>query len=391
MLEAESNISEVKYGYGRIDAFGHIYNKVALLLEDQEQKFNPPDAPVSIPVVWSAPQYNKVQYNGAAPRAYYWGVDVGALARNMGEFIGVFGDVVVDKNLGTDGFKSSVDIENLYNLEKSLEELRSPKWPSSVFGPNTDKDKEEEAKLVAAGRKLYNQNCVLCHDVIDRTDTESDIYVQENYFAYESVIANERIHLLPDNLKEKSINRLRTDPWMACNAYSATLKTGVWRSNEEKAVGVDFKSIERGDPVSLGEKIEASNLLTLTVAGIITANQGNLTELIGKSFLNMPRIPRGLEPIDTETPVIRLGNYDLLLPTDERPTSFWTGSREFDPVKVGYITEKTEKNSFLFQARKRKGDKLGHVDGNTNAGHDYDNAQYSYEDRMALIAYLKTL
>ena len=32
MLEEHSNLADIKYGYGRIDAFGHIYNKVALLV-----------------------------------------------------------------------------------------------------------------------------------------------------------------------------------------------------------------------------------------------------------------------------------------------------------------------------------------------------------------------
>ena len=32
MLEAKVNETELAYGPGRVDAFGHIYNKVALLL-----------------------------------------------------------------------------------------------------------------------------------------------------------------------------------------------------------------------------------------------------------------------------------------------------------------------------------------------------------------------
>ncbi|MEP6443798.1 MAG: di-heme-cytochrome C peroxidase, partial [Hyphomicrobiales bacterium] len=190
--EASSNFTFVKYGYGRIDAFGHIYNKIALLLKDGDQEFNQPDAPVSIPFIWSAPQYNKVQYNGAAPRVYFWGVDVGALARNMGEFIGVFGDVTVEKKIDKDGFASSVDLKNLYSLEKSTEHMRSPKWPTKIFGPHDEEEKKNEAKLVARGEDLYQQNCLLCHDVVDRTDTKRDIVVQENYLASSAEIAEER-------------------------------------------------------------------------------------------------------------------------------------------------------------------------------------------------------
>ncbi|MEP3232794.1 MAG: di-heme-cytochrome C peroxidase [Hyphomicrobiales bacterium] len=449
--EASSNFTFVKYGYGRIDAFGHIYNKIALLLKDGDQEFNQPDAPVSIPFIWSAPQYNKVQYNGAAPRVYFWGVDVGALARNMGEFIGVFGDVTVEKKIDKDGFASSVDLKNLYSLEKSTEHMRSPKWPTKIFGPHDEEEKKNEAKLVARGEDLYQQNCLLCHDVVDRTDTKRDIVVQENYLASSAKIAEERLQYLPKNLHNQRIEKLSTDPWMACNAYSATLRTGLWSSDRAVASNVDFKSIERGDPVALGEKIEASKLLSLTVAGILAANQSNVTELIGTSFLSAPSIPRGIGGIDDDASVVELGSewqnydrktdkakrledclrvclllsghdvrnnylgytsrplngiwatapflhngsvptlYDLLLPADQRPNWFWTGSYEYDPVKVGFITNKTEANRFLFEARNSTGGALNSVDGNTNRGHDYGNEKFSDEDRMALIAYLKTL
>jgi hypothetical protein len=41
--------------------------------------------------------------------------------------------------------------------------------------------------------------------------------------------------------------------------------------------------------------------------------------------------------------------YDLLLPPSDRPTSFYVGTREFDPVKVGFKTEQSAENSFLFR------------------------------------------
>ena len=451
MLEEHSNLADIKYGYGRIDAFGHIYNKVALLVEDENQKFNPPDAPVSIPPVWSSSQYNKVQYTGAASRVFYWGVDVGALARNMGEFIGVFGDVVVDEKLGKDGFTSSVDIDNLYHLEKSLVDLRAPKWPQEIFGPTSDEEKQQEAELVAKGSELYQQNCVLCHDVVDRTDTDSDITVQENYLSHRAPIAEGRLKNLPEELNSQTIEPVGTDPWMACNAYSSLLNTGLWSSASDEAMDVNFQSIQRGDSIVLGEQIEASKLLTLTVAGVIAANKNNVTELIGKSFLNTPRVVRGIKGIDTEKPVINLGGmwqnadridskarrleaclhacfvfsqtrpknnalgytsrpltgiwatapylhngsiptlYDLLSPVEERPITFWTGSSEFDPVKVGYITHKTDENRFEFKSRKENDNSMHHVDGNSNEGHNYNKVPFTHEERMALIAYLKTL
>ncbi len=449
ILEANSNHTEMKYGYGRIDAFGRIYNKVALLVNDKNQVFNDPDAPVSIPFVWSAPQYDKVQYNGIAPSLFFWGVDVGALARNTGEVIGVFGDVVLKKNLGIDGFESSVNVKNLFHLEEILRDLRSPKWPASIFGPLTDEDIAQETKLAERGRELYNDNCVVCHDTVDRLDTDQKLHVQDNLFIGGSEIPKQRSEKLPETLRSEKIEGPGTDPWMACNSYVARSNTGLWSS--ETPMSVDFDSIGRSAALSLGKSAYSSDLLTITVAGVLSANKKNVANIIGSNFLNVRRVPEGLLPTVSDQPIIddmdlwtnearplnmkeRLKQcgeaakgcslmdgennilgytsrplngiwatapflhngsvptlYDLLLPPDERPQSFFTGSLEFDPVKVGYITHETAENKFKFEARYKHGKVLEHVDGNTNAGHDYDNASLSHDDRMALIAYLKTL
>ena len=87
--------------------------------------------------------------------------------------------------------------------------------------------------------------------------------------------------------------------------------------------------------------------------------------------------------------------YDLLLPPDQRPASFSLGTREFDPVKVGYVTEPTADNRplwpdeiFVFRARDESGNPIA---GNANMGHDYGNAALQPEDRMALIEYMKAI
>jgi len=80
--------------------------------------------------------------------------------------------------------------------------------------------------------------------------------------------------------------------------------------------------------------------------------------------------------------------YDLLLPPEDRPKSFYLGSREFDPAKVGYVTAQSADNSFLYRTR----DDAGRIiDGNSNAGHDYGNAALSDKERKALVEYLKGL
>lgn len=70
----------------------------------------------------------------------------------------------------------------------------------------------------------------------------------------------------------------------------------------------------------------------------------------------------------------------LLLPADERSTSFFVGSREFDPAKVGFETVQAE-GTTLFDTSKP---------GNSNAGHDMY-GEFSEEERWQLVEYLKSL
>jgi len=88
--------------------------------------------------------------------------------------------------------------------------------------------------------------------------------------------------------------------------------------------------------------------------------------------------------------------YDLLLPPKDRPPSFPVGTREFDPIRVGFVTrgpdgkiaQPSTENSFVLRTR----DDAGRViDGNSNAGHDYGNAALTDTERWELVEYLKGL
>ena len=78
----------------------------------------------------------------------------------------------------------------------------------------------------------------------------------------------------------------------------------------------------------------------------------------------------------------------MLLPPSDRPKSFYVGTRESDPVKVGFKTEQSAENSFLFRVFDDQGKP---IQGNLNSGHDYNNAGLSEADRAALVEYMKGL
>ena len=85
---------------------------------------------------------------------------------------------------------------------------------------------------------------------------------------------------------------------------------------------------------------------------------------------------------------------DLLGDPEKRPPTFYLGSREYDPVKLGYKTDPIT-NGFKFDTSIR---------GNSNRGHEFRKdfrkdkeikgvigPELSEGDRKALIEYLKTL
>ena len=125
------NYDGSQYGFTRLDAFGAIMNK-ALLLTGVEGNFNPADAPINYPYLWDTPQHDYVEWNGLSQNS-----SVGALARNIGEVVGVFGHVIPETTtwLRYDaGYKSSIQAANLRKIEKHVATLVSPSWPD-LFPP----------------------------------------------------------------------------------------------------------------------------------------------------------------------------------------------------------------------------------------------------------------
>lgn len=92
---------------------------------------------------------------------------------------------------------------------------------------------------------------------------------------------------------------------------------------------------------------------------------------------------RHLAGVWTTAPYLHNGSvptlFDLLSPPDQRPKTFPLGHREFDPKKVGYVTD-VPKPLWVFKTREA---------GNSNVGHPFG-TDLSEADKWALIEYLKT-
>jgi hypothetical protein len=399
------NATKVDYGHGRLDAVGHILNKVAMLNNSTSPMRGEPNAPVSYPFIWNANQHDFVQWNGLVPnqniRIGKGNLDVGALVRNTSEVIGVFADVTTRPMAGLNGYRSSVDVENLAAMEGQLGRLMSPKWPTSFGMPHVQQ--------VSHGKRLFNQSCAGCHAPLKRTDLVTPIIAQMTPIWDPAGVG--------------------TDPWMACNAFSYQAKGGVLTGTKSRiasgdpllaqsatqdylgtqaigvllrkkfkiltiaareAIGVEGK-IEVYDqavslaPERLGDQLPGEKRLQLCIAA---ANATIPTKLAERTLAYKARPLNG---IWATAPYLHNGSvrslYDLLLPPKRRPDKFWIGNREFDANHVGFVSEQRGPGSWFETKDAANRD----IIGNSKLGHDYGNEGFDEVERLALVAYMKTL
>lgn len=155
------NSEQVPYGHGRLDAIGAIFNQVMSVFTSDPRNARPANAPVSYPFIWGTHQSDYVQWTGFAPNGP---LSIGALIRNGGEVLGVYGKVdIVNRTHGL-GYSNSIDFKGLGLLEARVAQLRAPQWPSTSNLSQLQIDKAKRDK----GRGLYQVQCASCHAVIPR-------------------------------------------------------------------------------------------------------------------------------------------------------------------------------------------------------------------------------
>lgn len=385
--------------------------------------FNPANAPVSYPFLWDIAHSDYVQWNGLAGNAV-----LGPLGRNTGEVIGVFS--ILDWHTEEDGilkwiknfslsalltgqqkkgevvnFKSSVDLFNLQRLESHLTTLISPQWPfcrnnntGEYYLPNgpaslpvdkracADEDIRISREMSEKGKVIYAQRCQSCHDVIQRD-------------AWDRLVISKMV-----GIKHPET----TDETMALNGVTYSGKSGNLKDT--------YQDTEVGKVV-VREDTPVVQILTSATKGVIgTADPDkwwprriyewlyslvmslvdNPVETSVKAGFYEPDTTaqpynsllayraRSLNGIWATAPYLHNGSvptlYDLLKCADDRPTTFITGSREFDPVKVGLKSDGYD--GFEFDTS---------LAGNSNKGHEYGACDLTHDDRMNLVEYMKTL
>ena len=441
-----SRAPEMRFGPGRVDAIGAIFNEVSSTAGGLPDNHLPADAPVSYPFLWDTPQHDFVQWNGAVANVtnllaepIFGTKHIGALGRNTGEVLGVFGTYTVAKDVILPrGYPSSVNLANLIQIEDSLRKLWSPQWPAGF--PPIDPAKRD------AGKGLFDQFCVQCHQPIDRTNPNREVRAWldhpvgtdpgmarnfltrrvrtgqfEGQFINVPGIARFKATAAQSELLVHSVKRVLIGggrhvtfdvPFQVAGPASITLGDRRLRGRF-LSIGLDAGKFQTGklDPearsISLQLKADGktySYTKSPNSVGRFVASDGKTVDLaviapdtvIGtdQSRLNLTTASpveyiykgRPLNGIWATAPYLHNGsvpNLDELLkkPGNRTPT-FKVGSREFDPVRVGF---RTDAGSFTFDTT---------VTGNANVGHDYggiDGAEFTPEQRAALIEYMKSL
>lgn len=410
-----ANVAPLRDGYGRLDAFGHIFNDIALSVGAQNPKPIPSDAPVSYPFLWNVPQHDKVQWDGIAPNKPLTlngaKIDPGALVRNSAGMLGVFIDVNVTSSPIIFGIYSSLKPTNIIAFEDKLRSLLPPAWPGGIFGA-------PDPTLVQKGSVIFAAQCARCHGSLLRTDLETHFHVTMLPFAGAGENAG-------------------TDPGMACNVYATKAASGAIRGALKFLVF---------DPV--GDTAPARDLVNIVALGALVKDQRELVDhYLDEIFhialpplslpaIGLPMAPHASSPAMDEpckdncgagsaaaamtvaqrrsecltatdallaykarpltgiwatAPYLHDGSvptlYDLLLPAAQRPKTFFTGTREFDPEKIGFLTTPSADNDFLFETQEASGDARP---GNANTGHEFG-SMLPEDQRKALLEYLKTL
>lgn len=420
------------WGPARLDAVGMIFNRLTGLdIANTPDRINAKnihlaDAPVRYPFVWNASIQDRTQWPGFADN----GNDMLALARNMGEVIGVFAHFNPQKSdwrvLGIDYLtENSANFKGLQALETHLRNIGPPKWPWPQGS-----EYAIDLKLAERGKAIYESatatesgGCGGCHGIRDgapRLKEKTwatplcDVHTDQRQFSLlgwkvdTGVLAGAQIPFLAKPLEQNDL---------AFNALSVSVLGSILQSKTHLLIDIEndaqkeFAKFESLLGVKKTEKIQEKLAeLRRHQAKLITDE----TSVLQGAFQNIssdwkspgvsesasckdnikkpnPKTAfesRVLQGIWATAPYLHNGSVptltDLLKPAAERTASFKIG-QAYDPVKVGLAADQTQFN-FTYQTT----DCQAIDSGTSRCGHEFG-VHLKDGDKKALLEYLKQL
>lgn len=345
-------------GWGRMDAFNILLNEMAGTAIDVPENYRTPVSPTSYPYIWLTPKLDWVLYNVTMHNL---------MARDLGECIAVYGPASVE---GTDPenfvFKSTGNVQGVYNIEMHLQKLQPPKWPEDHLGA-IDQESAKRGAAVYAKMK-----CAECHH-------EKAPYplTEPNKFGKQFI-----------PIKRLPIAEIGTDPVMATVFAERTVNPGKVKplvDGLKKKLGLEDQ-----------KEYYAWQVFLVNLGGTFKTKMAGFSEeelvkyIYGRDPSKIP-LPNQLKSYIAEplagiwatAPYLHNGSvpnlYELFLPASKRSKTFHTGSREYDPKHVGYVSVETV-DSYEYDTS---------VLGNSNSGHEFA-AELTDQERWDLVEYLKT-
>ena len=404
-----------RFGYGRVDAFGAIFNEVSVKFIDQPQNLAAANAPVSYPCLWDTPQHERVQWNGAAKNrvsphgdALFGTKEVGALGRNSGEVLGVFGNVKVNKFILPIRYKSTINKSNLMKIEDSIKELWSPKWPDEFGKIDVNGEKWKN------GRAIFEVNCQKCHADIDRKSKDRKVELEIwDVDTDPQVLENFKREVNTGRLKRRLMSITNLDERFGETApVGKILKHVVERSIldldlakiRKKLKGLSVSDLDLVAPdysnmiiLKVGDKqipipFDGTKSLENQVKQAVESGDASLRQALEKLLAKLKGAPesplefgykaRPLNGIWATAPYLHNGSVptltELLKAPGARADAFHIGSQVFDPVNVGFVNDPKFPK---FDATKP---------GNLNDGHNHGSS-LTADQKLDLIEYLKSL
>ena len=464
----ERNLSQggaPSFGHGRVDAFGAILNEVSANFLGIPENAAPATAPVSYPCLWDAPQHDHVQWNGSASNAVLdktalfklaakegldasliqsfidgLGIDIdklirmafgtneiGALGRNTGEVMGVFGSVDITRreHFIPRRYDSTANKKNLLAIEDSLKTLWSPLWPEDF--PEINKER------AGRGKAIYHEHCVDCHKPIVRDDPRrrvvaemsacgTDSTLHDNFlrtgetgrlrgrrrtlvalsssrFGKEAPVSSMLKHTVErailNEIPSTTISKVQKMKELASKLLDMKLtpdfESHVKLSKGTKVVNVPLQQVEKVAGRAKLRLVGKSSTLRKVARGLGLSQESVKSQSEDTHTLEVPaqdlRVEvkykaRPLNGVWATAPYLHNGSVpnlmELLKPANKRIKKFHVGSTEFDPANVGF---KSDPNFPEFDTT---------TIGNSNQGHEFG-AELNKEQRLDLIEYLKTL
>ncbi|HHC74359.1 MAG TPA: hypothetical protein ENK78_04750 [Thiothrix sp.] len=350
-------------GFGRLDAFGSIGNEIFVDDMQDENNFRQINAPVSYPFLWNTPSLERVQWTGNVENP---------LGRNIGEVIGVFGSVnLTDPN---HLFETSAKVQNLVRLEGFYKSLTAPKWPEAILGAL-------DPQKVAAGKSLYEAvdadgyACVSCHTLPDSNGVYPLTPAEDNLFG------KQFIKTFNTPLDEIGTDRNAADiiynPFFVSTGLLASVFEGQTTlpltTVQGAVVGLTLRNALSAIQPPLSDAEQAA------YNGFRFYAEGKQAEALFPAYKARP-----LNGIWATSPYLHNGSVrtleELLKPAAQRETGFWVGSREFDPIAVGFQSTDDADHQFFDT----------YLSANSAAGHEYG-THLDAEQKSQLLEFLKSL